>query len=159
MNLEEFVTWEHSEKTPGGPLRFWDAMWSLFSNSGDFYRLLARVMPPLSARGLSADASLAVAMSEIFVEVVPLRNALLHKGLLQLGSMGVPNDLLKPATTGQDWGQSQLSPAGLLTLRVAMWPRVNPPVDTRAEAEGQAIVVWPAAGAVPVLGAQKRVVG
>lgn len=153
MNVSEFVTWHHAdESTPGGPLLFWDAVWSLFRNSGDFYRLLEHTIPRLTAQGLSADAALAEAMQVIFRELLPLRDVVLRQGLVELAGKGVPSDELTPTLVGQDWGHSQLTSEGRLSLRVEMWHRA---ASARIWCEAAAKVAFPRAGSAPVVSVER----
>ena len=143
MSMNDFVGWKVNGRADG-PLMFWDALWSLFSNSGDFYRLLERTVPALSHQGLSADAALAEALQRIFHEVLPVRKRVVRDAIEQLHRRGVPKDLINPDDVGQDWGHSQLTSGGVLTLRVEMYMRGSvAPILAKAEAEAQVIVAFP----------------
>lgn len=153
MRLDSHVQW-HVKGKSDGPLRFWDALWSVFSESGDFYRLLERLMPVYLQQGLAVNEALEKALQAIFQDVIPYRNRLLRAGLTELSTLGVPRSLLLPKHVGQDWGQTQLTSRGDLTLRMGMWMRRTP--ATRWQGEASLSILYPEPHQPPTLKVTSR---
>ncbi len=124
-NPNDFVTWHHKGKSDG-PLRFWDAMWSLFSNSGDFYRCLEHHVPQLVRQQVPANEALERTLTAVCGDLLPHRNRMMRHCLDALAKTGVPFAQLTPELVAQDWGQSQLTSRGQLTMRLEAWMRRSP---------------------------------
>jgi len=138
--LDDQVNWlvEPEQKTDG-PLSFFEAMWSLFSRDGEFYRMLETQVPPRVRGHVPANIALVAALQDIFAELLPRRDRLVRNVLEDLRAQGVPAELLIPEQVAIDWGHSQLNGHGRLTLRLEAELRRAP---NRAEAETAMAVHW-----------------
>lgn len=129
--------------TPEAPktLRYFDALWSVCSNVGEFYEAIQQPIRQRVKRGMPADEALAEALREVFKPIEPTMRRMLREALEDLHAKGVPQALLLPLHLSEDWGKTQLSSKGDLVLRLRMGPIKNPAMYTEQE-RGGIRILW-----------------